>query len=122
LPAARWTAVETMHLTFKFLGEMQEAGVARLVESLRRSTARAPARCRATVRGLGVFPHQKRPRVLWAGVMEETPGGLSALHRWIEDAAAEAGCAREDRPFHPHLTLARLGERTAAGPVAQLVR
>jgi 2'-5' RNA ligase len=57
------------------------------------------------VKGFGFFPNARRPRVLWVGV--EAPGALQELGKKIESAMERHGFGREDRPFTPHLTLAR---------------
>ena len=83
------------------------------------------------VEGLGCFPNPKRPRVLWAGVTEDT-GGLKALQRDVEKSLVPLGFEPENRAFHPHLTLGRskrgirsgdqrrLGEVLAAADVGEL--
>jgi RNA 2',3'-cyclic 3'-phosphodiesterase len=111
---AKWGAMETMHLTFKFIGEMEEARIPSLRAALGRSLpADDVPPFTLHVRGLGVFPDRKRPRVLWAGLVCPVAGAPERLQRRLDEAASEAGCPRETRPFHPHLTLARLGETRA---------
>jgi len=102
-PEIRWTQPKGMHLTLKFLGEVP-------VERVLYVTAALHALDRfekfeVEVRGLGFFPNAAHPRVLWAGL--EAPAGLTDLARGVETALEKLGFAREDRPFHPHLTLAR---------------
>ncbi len=111
LPHARWASLVTMHLTILFLGEVEEPRLDPLSSALSLSLAGPEARgCQVRVRGLGVFPDFRRPRVLWAGLEDSPPGTLSLLHDRAAGAAAGAGLATEDRPFRPHLTLARLGD------------
>jgi len=111
LPDARWASTVTMHLTILFLGEVEEPRLDRLSDALSLSLAAPGARgCRVRVRGLGIFPDFRRPRVLWAGLEESPPGTLSLLHERAAGAASDAGLTTDDRPFRPHLTLARLGE------------
>jgi 2'-5' RNA ligase len=122
LPGVRWVPPATMHLTFKFIGEMPEPRVPELRAALGRALpARDLARFEIRVRGLGVFPDRRRPRVLWAGMTASVPGMPQRVQQAIEQAAAAAGCPREDRPFRPHLTLARLGERDGGPGMADLV-
>ena len=121
LTGARWVPVETMHLTFKFLGEIAESRVPSLREALGRALPAADvAPFTLRVHGLGVFPDRKRPRVLWAGLTCPTSGMPERLHQRIDEAAHAAGCPRETRPFHPHLTLARLGDK-GGGRVGNLL-
>jgi 2'-5' RNA ligase len=102
-PAARWVRAEGMHLTLKFIGEVAEEKRPAVEAAL----ADAPAGERMDLRysGLGWFPDDRRPRVLWAGI--EAPASLAALAAQVETRLAALGIARESRPFHPHLTLAR---------------
>jgi len=100
-----WTREDGMHLTLKFLGEIDESQAARLRESLA-GIAAATASFGLSVRGTGAFPPGRPPRVLWVGV--EAPSGFAELQASVEAAAASVGIAPEDRPFHPHLTLGRV--------------
>ena len=111
LGSMKWTSPGSMHLTILFLGELDEAQAGALGAALKgslRSSGATP--CDVHVRGLGVFPSAKRPRVLWAGLADDPPGSLAGIHAAVESAVSAAGLPAEDRPFHPHLTLARLGE------------
>jgi RNA 2',3'-cyclic 3'-phosphodiesterase len=108
LPDARasWEKPEKLHLTLKFLGDVEVARV----EALSRATERAATSVEPfelTIANAGVFPTRKKPRVLWLGV-EDVSGRLASLQKSLEDECAAAGFAREQRPFKPHLTLARL--------------
>lgn len=105
LPAARWSAPSTWHLTLVFLGEIAEAVAARLGSALSRVVARQQA-FRLTLAGAGTFPPRRPARVAWIGfgASEE----LSRLQGAVAGVVAEvAGIAAEDRPFHAHVTLAR---------------
>ncbi|HXI10025.1 MAG TPA: RNA 2',3'-cyclic phosphodiesterase [Thermodesulfobacteriota bacterium] len=62
--------------------------------------------------GVGAFPNLKAPRVVWVGI--EDNGGLQALQKNIDERLSECGFESDDRPFHPHLTLARV-KSSAAG-------
>lgn len=96
----RWTEEDNIHLTLKFIGEAGETQAQRIAAALP-----AAARFRLRLRGFGKFPAGDALRVFWAGV-EENPG-LAALFAAIEDALEPLGVAREERPFHPHVTLGR---------------
>lgn len=114
-PSARikWSPVENLHVTTKFIGEWPEARLGEVSGALRGLPAHPPFEI--GVGGLGWFPNPHHPRVFWAGVH----GGdeLAALARLTDDALAELGIAKETRPFSPHLTLARIKE-----PAPDLVR
>lgn len=100
---ARWVRVEGLHVTLKFIGETS----AEKVESIKAALAAIPPRSAFSIafRGLGFFPNERRPRVLWAGV--ETGPELAALAAAVETSLEALGIAREGRAFSPHLTLAR---------------
>jgi len=105
--APRWVRPEGLHLTLKFLGEVQTAQLDAIVASLRQVRAAHPIEIQ--FRGVGTFPKHDRPRVLWAGVAESTE--LAALAASIESKMLALDFAREDRAFSPHITLARIQSR-----------
>jgi len=109
----RWLRPEGIHLTLRFLGEVEPDLDARGRELWGSAiTECLPFHIRLT--GLGCFPPRGQPRVLWVGIEETEPGGaLAALAARLETAARELGFAAESRPFRPHLTLAR---RARSGP------
>lgn len=117
---ASWERPEKMHLTLKFLGEVEPARVEELSRAAERA-AGAVAPFELTVGGPGAFPPHGPPRVLWLGV-EDEGGGLARLHQFLEDECAAAGFPREARTFRPHLTLARLREPRDARPLADAHR
>jgi 2'-5' RNA ligase len=106
VPDVRWARIEGVHLTLKFLGEVEEGRLPALASILDRRAAAAGG---FTVRlqGVGTFGDRSRPRVVWCGVTDPG-GGLARLAASIDEGCAETGVAKEARPFHPHLTLARL--------------
>jgi len=103
----RWIRTESIHLTLRFLGEVSGETDDRCRDAWRRVAAAAsPFRIR--LEQLGSFPPRGRPRVLWVGVREgDSEGRLERLAAEFENAAREAGFDPENRPFRPHLTLAR---------------
>jgi RNA 2',3'-cyclic 3'-phosphodiesterase len=105
-PEARWTRPEGIHLTLKFLGEVAEERVKAVSDAL--ADLGAFEKFPVEVRGFGFFPNARRPRVFWAGI--ESPPALGELAGRVEAAMEELGFAREQRDFHPHLTLARFKE------------
>lgn len=108
----RWVPAKGIHLTLKFLGEVDPGRVGSLAEAIR-SAASSHAAFQVSVGGVGCFPGPRKPRVVWVGVQEPT-GALAALQREIEAALAPLGFPAEDREFNPHLTLGRL--RREASP------
>ncbi len=116
----RWVKPENIHLTLKFLGNIGEQTIDGIVKMVERC-------CKGLnifdieVSGVGVFPHVRAPRVLWAGISGD--GALEELQRKIEDGAASLGFERENRRFAPHLTLGRFrssaGKRTLTDKIEQ---
>lgn len=100
---ARWARVEGLHVTLKFIGETPPEKAAKIEAALASVPSRAPISL--NFRGLGLFPNERRPRVLWAGV--EAGSDLAALAAAVDAALHPLGIAREERTFSPHLTLAR---------------
>ena len=101
--SARWVRIEGLHVTLKFIGEASPAKAAEIRTALASIQSRAPMPI--NFRGLGFFPSERRPRVLWAGI--EAGPHLAALAAAVETALVAIGIAREERLFSPHLTLAR---------------
>ena len=100
---ARWVRPENLHVTLKFIGHVDPAKA----DSIRAVLAQVRSDCRVTIefRGLGFFPGEKHPRVLWAGA--ENSLNLPELASDIDKRLEPLGIARETREFTPHLTLAR---------------
>jgi RNA 2',3'-cyclic 3'-phosphodiesterase len=99
-----WSPNENLHITTKFIGEWPDERLPELTAALRTLPPR-PA-IPIAIEKLGFFPNPHAPRVFWAGVH----GGdaLTQLARETEDAIAALGIAKEQRPYSPHLTLARI--------------
>ncbi len=101
-----WERAEKLHLTLKFLGELESERV----EALQRAAARAAesaVKFTLTLEEAGAFPAGGNPRVLWLGLREET-NHLAALRERLEAECARENFPREARPFHPHITIARI--------------
>ena len=113
---ASWSREESIHLTLKFLGEIQTSRVNKLSDAAARAAADSSP-FRITLQETGVFPKHGTPRVLWIGVSDESEK-LAELHTRLEESCAKEGFAREERPFHPHLTIARLRKPQGARELA----
>ena len=103
---ASWARPEGLHITLKFIGEVEPARV----EDLSRAAGAAVEGFqpfRLSIEESGTFPPRGAARVLWLGVKDES-GQLARLQRQLEQACAANGFPREPRAFKPHLTLARL--------------
>ena len=100
----RWTRLEGLHLTLKFLGDIPRNQVEPILTALREVTREQPP-LRISAQGLGAFPHLRRPRVLWVGLRGE---GLNELQERIETTLMPLDFPPEEREFSPHLTLGRI--------------
>jgi len=100
----RWTRIESLHLTLKFLGDIHHHQVEPILGVLRAAVSASPP-LRIVAQGLGAFPNLRRPRVLWVGLKGE---GLTELSETIETALAPLDFPPEDRAFTPHLTVGRV--------------
>lgn len=108
-PDARWAKPESLHVTLKFIGEQPESAVEHIKHALSSVAVPAPE---IHFRGYGFFPTAKSARVFWLGL--ETGSELGALAHAIDDTMPSLGIPREDRPFSPHLTLARSAGRSGS--------
>jgi RNA 2',3'-cyclic 3'-phosphodiesterase len=99
----RWVRPEAMHITLKFIGEVSEEKIAEIRTAL--GTISVPPPMEIHFRATGFFPNEKHPRVFWAGI--EAPPGLAAFAGAIDRALEPLSIPPEQRPFRPHLTLAR---------------
>jgi 2'-5' RNA ligase len=102
----RWADPAGIHLTLKFLGDVDEASISRIGECVV-SAKGSIEKILIRIHEKGVFPNPKRPRVLWLGI-EEGSGNLAALQQRLEDELFKAGFPREEREFTPHLTIGRV--------------
>ena len=117
-PQLKWVRAENLHVTLKFLGETPPEKLAALQSAMR--AIRSPESVGLEFRGLDFFPNEKRPRVFWAG-MEASPN-LKSLAADIDHATHRLGFPLEDRPFTPHLTLARLPSPAIAPKLLDAIR
>jgi len=99
----RWTPAANIHLTLKFLGDIDETCVDRIAGALEHPLQLFP-RFTINAKGLGVFPDLRRPRVLWVGLIGAQ---LAALVSVVELNLQRLGFAAEQRTFTPHLTIGR---------------
>jgi len=103
---ARWARVEGLHVTLKFIGHVDDSVVEK-IKAVLASIKAAPFEVKFA--GVGFFPNPNAARVFWAGV----DGGdhLPRLASCIDSALEKLDFARETKPYHPHLTLARTSSR-----------
>jgi RNA 2',3'-cyclic 3'-phosphodiesterase len=108
-PDARWVRHESLHITLKFIGEKP----AETIDDIKRALAAVDvARFALSLKGYGFFPTTKSARVFWVGI--ESGPELVELAKSVDQMTSALGIAKEDRPFSPHLTLARAGGNSGA--------
>jgi 2'-5' RNA ligase len=103
----RFVKPESMHITLKFLGEVDERKLEKLMKKMDEIKVRS---FEIRVQGVGVFPSERYPRVLWAGVS----GDFRELHKEVERITRSLGFPKDDKPFKPHITIARLKNLSAS--------
>jgi RNA 2',3'-cyclic 3'-phosphodiesterase len=102
----RWVSPEKIHLTLKFFGNIEEARIESIVKAIENPVHKTPP-FPLLVRGMGAFPHLKKPRVIWMGLVD-LRGALVPLQKESELKLNEIGFEPEGRAFQPHLTLGRV--------------
>lgn len=103
LPGARWVSPDQMHLTLRFIGEVDGRQL-RLIREALADLPGAPFFLR--LENIGFFPPRGNPRVVWVGIHKNEQ--LIHLRNRIESALVRTGLEPEGRKFSPHITLARL--------------
>jgi 2'-5' RNA ligase len=102
----KWVEPHNLHLTLKFLGDVDMKEIHHVCQAVAEAVAGA-APFEFEVRGAGAFPDAKRPRTVWLGIAEGRHQ-LAALNERIEAPLEKLGFRREARRFEPHLTLGRI--------------
>ncbi len=103
-----WELPEKLHLTLKFLSEIDETQLSDLTEAVDK-TAKQISDFKLRVSKTGAFPSEKNARILWLGLEDESKS-LQKLNEILETECERIGFIREKRSFKPHLTIARLRE------------
>jgi 2'-5' RNA ligase len=116
---ASWTRADNMHLTLKFFGDVAVSRLDTLSQALIRAVSRTDE-FDLVIEGCGVFPPRGKPNVLWIGISPQTAPACLRLYQAIEDECAQVGFKRDERKFHPHLTIARLRHPAGARDLANL--
>ncbi|MCC6329927.1 MAG: RNA 2',3'-cyclic phosphodiesterase [Acidobacteria bacterium] len=111
-----WERPEKLHLTLKFLGDVNDATLEK-VRQAAMDIASAAGPFRLSLTGTGRFPPKGDPKTLWIGV--EDDGQLSAVAARLEDSLHRIGLKAEKRRFTPHLTIGRLREPERSRELAQ---
>ena len=109
---ASWSREDNLHLTLKFLGDLPASRITGLSDACSEALKDLEP-FELMISGCGSFPPHGKPKVLWIGIEDAgTPAAshLSQLHAALEASCAARGFERETRPYHPHLTVARIRE------------
>lgn len=109
----RWVRLDGLHVTLRFLGPTPEERLPELASAVQ-EVARASRPFDVRLAGAGAFPSPERPRALWIGVAQGTVE-LAEVAAGLDSALVALGWNTDDRPFRPHLTLAR-SDGVRAGP------
>jgi 2'-5' RNA ligase len=112
----QWSPPSKLHITTKFIGEFAAERLPELERALSHLPSRDPIEIH--IRRVGFFPNPHSPRVFWCGVDAPQLGALAAE---TEAVTSALGVPRESRAFSPHLTLARIRERTALQPLREAI-
>ncbi len=108
LKGIRWTRSEGLHITLKFLGGVPVEDIVYIAQQL----SIVAQGCWPTwirLDRLGVFPSPRRPRIFWWGTDPDiVPSEFQAIHFHVQEALHLLGYEKENRPFHPHVTLGRI--------------
>jgi 2'-5' RNA ligase len=115
---ASWEQEEKLHITLKFLGEVAPNRLQGLSDAASHAALSTQPFILA-LEGAGAFPTRGLPRILWLGI-NDSSGQLATLQSRLEEKCELFGFAREERPFRPHLTIARIRAPQAARKLAQL--
>ncbi|OPX31463.1 MAG: 2'-5' RNA ligase [Candidatus Latescibacteria bacterium 4484_181] len=108
-----WVRPENLHLTLKFLGNVQSVRIEDVVGATQ-DAVQGIKPFALFFSGLGAFPSLKRPRVIWIGV-EEGAVSLGRIQKELEEKLFQRGFAREEREFSPHLTIGRVKSQKGIG-------
>src|SRR5579859_289943 len=106
LPGVRWVDMAGIHLTLAFLGELTDERLNDAIAATEK-VAQHTARFSYRLAHLGIFGPPSRPRIIWMGIDEPT-ASLMQLHRALHRELEQRGFEMDQRPFSPHLTLARI--------------
>ena len=101
-----WVKPGGMHITLKFLGDIEEESISQIGEEIGHVCSnRDPIKVKLC--GAGVFPNMKQPRILWIGIREGAKE-IQQVFEALDPRLSEIGFPRDKRPFRPHVTLGRI--------------
>lgn len=115
----RWVRPEAIHLTLKFFGNVSENDIAE-ISRIMEEQVNGIRPFAFHVKRLGVFPNMNRPRILWLGISGDVDA-LILFQKSMEQKLQGGGFPKEERPFRPHLTLARIKEPKGLIGLAKII-
>jgi len=118
--SAKWVDPGNIHLTLKFLGNISPGLVGRIT-SVIEAAAREIEPLRIQVKGLGAFPNANRVNIVWVGLVGDIER-LALLQKRLDAQLSPLGFKSENRPFTPHLTIARIRDHVSSDERRQLGR
>jgi 2'-5' RNA ligase len=114
----RWAAPQNVHLTLHFWGDVAVPDIEKITNALD-AAAVVSQPFSLTLGGLGCFPNLRRPRIVWVGILGDTPA-LGELRRDLGEKLKVIDFTPETRPYSPHLTIGRVKKRIPARHLSQL--
>ncbi len=115
---ARWVSLDAIHLTIQFLGDVRENELPEIERGLAEAIATVKP-FDVEFRGLGVFPNQKRPRVVWVGLHGD---GIATVADVVETVLSPLGFPPEEREMTPHITIGRLRSMRGTETLVRTIR
>lgn len=116
LSGVRWTQPDQLHLTLKFLGDIDNRTLPEVCTQMRAACDGIEA-FSVALQGLGAFPKNKPPRVLWTGI-EQGAEQLAVLHQRLDSSLSNLGAPADNRGYAPHLTLGRINRGADQNEIA----
>jgi RNA 2',3'-cyclic 3'-phosphodiesterase len=117
---ARWIRPENIHLTLKFLGDINNEDIKKAGDVIIRAAGENPSMSLGA-KGIGVFPGVKRPRVIWTGISGQKKE-LTDLQKTLDGKFEIIGFPKEKRPFKGHLTIARVKGKIDSGRLVDAMK
>ena len=115
----KWVSKDNLHITLKFIGELNTDHISTIQKSLTERLSSVPA-FDMHINGLGVFPNSRKPRIFWLGFDQNK--NLERIVSSIENCAVNLGYEADDKPFSPHLTIGRARRDISSGDLISFTK
>jgi len=109
MDALKWVSAENLHLTIKFIGDIPKDKLVQIRTIIKEALIDKP-QFKIGIGGLGMYPNKHNPRVIWLGVTYDQT--LRDIHHVLNHSLKSAGIEPDNRDYSPHLTIARIRQRT----------